>query len=228
MANNSKVKIAGVNSGLGEKTWDFTTSRLADNLEGGDFVSSESVLLLASPDPIYGENSLDQAVAVALAQDMQLSQQRQANQLFEIGSRRKYTFSSGRVSGQLNLSRILFDGPNLMKSLMSIDVAGGTTDTFSIANDATTVGDHAGYGEFFINLGATLFSQPIGLFIVLRDVGNQNVGAVFLQEAYIVSHGMNVSSNQPFIGENVSILFEGVYQIQHRSGDALAPTKGRA
>lgn len=227
MSNNSKVKISGVNTGLGEQSWDFATSRLADKLEGADFVSSESVLLLASPDPLYGENSLDRAVAIALAQDIQFNQQRQAQQLFEIGSRRKYTFSSGRVSGQLNLSKIMFDGPSLLKSLMAVDVPSGETDTFSITNDATVVGDHAGYGDFFINLGATLFSQPIGLFMIIRDVGNQNVGAVFFQEAYVVTHGLNVSSNQPFVGETASILYEGVYPIQHREGAGLAPTKRR-
>jgi hypothetical protein len=226
MPNNSKFKIANISGE--EKDWNFRTSRLADGLEGADFVSSESVLLLASPDPIYGQNSLNHAVAVALAQDIQLSQQRQSSQVFEIGSRRKYTFSSGRIAGQMRLSRILFDGPSLLKSLMPTPDAlinPGGDDRFAIDPTATEMGDHAGYGDFFINLGSTLFSYPIGLFIVLRDVSNQNVGAIFLQEAYITSHGMNVSSNQPFIGENVDILFEGVFPVQHREGIGISPSK---
>lgn len=226
MANNSKVKITNENPPE-SVLWDHTTGRLADSLEGGDFVSSESVLLLATPEPFYSEEALQQAVAVALAQDIQFQQQRQAQQVFEIGSRRKYTFSSGRIQGQLGLSRVMFDGPSLLKSLVPVNLEAGDAGTWSMSPDRTVIGDHAGYGEFFINLGATLFSQPIGLFLVIRDVGAQNVGAVFLQEAYIVSHAMNVSANQPFIGENVSIIYEGAYPVQHRDGAELSPSKIR-
>lgn len=224
MPGNKQVNL---NGGQGASVWNFKTERLAADLKGADFVSSESILLLASPIAIYNEDALNSAAAVALAQDIQFSQQRQASQIFEIGSRKKYTFSSGRIQGSLRLSRILFDGPSLLKSLTPF-VTGtpfteGANDVWKVGEPE--VGDHAGYGNFYMNLGATLFSRPIGIFLVMRDVSEQNIGGVFLEGCYIVSHGLNVSSNQPFVGESADLLFEGVYPFQHREGASLAPDK---
>ena len=206
-------------------SWDFRTKHVEHDIGAADFVTSESVLVLTSPISAYSQAAVNSAIAVGLAQDIQFNQQRQATQVFEIGSRRKYTFSSGRTQGQLTLSRILFDGTSLLKAVVRRNqgtVSGGNA---AQANPVEDVSDLAGYGDFYINLGSTLFSRPVGIIMILRDVENHNVGAMFFQEAYIVSHAMSISSNQPFVGENVSILFEGIFPLQHRAG-AVPSTNG--
>lgn len=210
----SDVKL----NGQGDQEWDFAGKRLEQEIGGSDFVSSESTLLLTTPRARYDEKALRMAVAVGLVQNVSFNQSRQATQIHEVGSRRKYTFSSGRTKGRLQLSRVLFDGKSLMRAVTreeQIDVVGG--DNISTGEPATA-GDVAGYGNFYINLGATLFSKPVGLIMIFRDIGNENIGGVFFREAYITSHNMQVSARQPFLSESISVLYEGVLPLQHRQG----------
>jgi hypothetical protein len=100
-----------------DSNWDFAGKRLEQQIGGTDFVSSESTLLLTTPRATYDDEAIRMAVAVGLVQDISFNQQRQATQIYEVGSRRKYTFSSGRTSGQMSLSRVLFDGQSLMKAV---------------------------------------------------------------------------------------------------------------
>lgn len=201
-----------------DSNWDFAGKRLEQQIGGTDFVSSESTLLLTTPRATYDDEAIRMAVAVGLVQDISFNQQRQATQIYEVGSRRKYTFSSGRTSGQMSLSRVLFDGQSLMKAVTreeQIDLVGSD---FVQTGDPSTAGDIAGYGDFYVNLGASLFSKPVGLIMVFRDLGNQNIGALFFREAYMISHRMGISSRQPFLSESVSVLYEGILPLQHRQG----------
>lgn len=210
----SDVKL----NGEGDNSWDFAGKRLEQDIGGSDFVSSESTLLLTTPRATYDDEALRMAVAVGLVQDVSFNQQRQATQIHEVGSKRKYTFSSGRTQGQMQLSRVLFDGKSLLRAVTreeQIDLVG--SDHVSTDNPATAA-DTAGYGDFYINLGASLFSRPVGLIMIFRDLGNENIGALFFREAYVISHNMGISSRQPFLSESCSVLYEGILPLQHRQG----------
>lgn len=198
-------------------TWNFGARRLEAGIGSRDIVTSESFLILSSPLAVYSQNAVDLSRALGLTQNFSIQQQRQATQTFEIGSRRKYTFASGRATGSLDIARLIFDGMSLLKALMRDEtVEGGDNDIAvrPIAEDA----DIAGFGNFYINLQSSLFTKPIGLLFVMQDLGRNNVGAFFLQEAYIVAHQMNVTADSAVIGERCSVLFEGVYPLQHREG----------
>lgn len=219
--------------GLNNGTWKPATERLAGNLGSVDFVSSESTLLLATPTAFYDEVAIADARAIALVQDVGINNQRQSSQIFEVGSRRKYTFSSGRVNGQLTLSRVMFAAGNLLFSVMRPIVTGTNEDIVEGIRDQGTnqfqapsedPTDIAGYGEFYINLQASLFSHPIGLIMVHRDIGKRNRGAYFFQEAYIITHAMQISANQPFVLENCAIIYEGVFPLQHTPNAIASPT----
>lgn len=182
--------------------WDFRNRRLEGTIGNNDFVTSESTLILASPKAEYSNETLANAKAIGLAQDIGFAQQRQVVQVFEVGSNAKYTLSSGRTNGNINLSRVLFDGRSLMKVLAPEDEG----DTFDER-------DRPGYGDWMINLGSSLFSRPIGLMMVFRDLQNENVGGIFFQDAFLVSHNMQVSSNSPFIGEGVQLLYGSILPL---------------
>jgi hypothetical protein len=184
--------------------WDFRGNRLASDVDGRDFVTSESTLLLVSPQPRYEPGVLEQAAAVGLTQDMSFNQQRQVVQVHEVGSNQRYTISSSRTNDSMNISRVLFDGNSLLKVLApQFEGAGNFSER-----------DKPGYDNMLINLGSSLFSRPVGLFAVFRDLEDTPVGAVFFERAFIVSHNMQVSSNSPFIGEGVQLLFDQLLPVQ--------------
>lgn len=188
--------------------WNFRGNRLTDDVNGKDFVTSESTLLLVSPQPTYESGVLSSAQAVGLTQDASFNQRRQVVQVNEVGSNQKYTISSSRTDDSLNLSRALFDGRSLMKVLApQYD-----------GEDEFRRRDQPGYGEFFSNLGSSLFSKPIGLMMIFRDLENQNVGGVFFERAFLVSHNMQVSANSPFLGEGINIMFDQLLPLRPTTG----------
>jgi hypothetical protein len=188
--------------------WDFRGNKLATDVAGQDFVTSESTLLLISPEPTYNPSALQQARAVALTQDMSFNQQRQVVQVHEVGSNQRYTISSSRTNDSMNISRVLFDGESLLNVLSpQLGQDGQAVEDFERR-------DKPGYGDFMINLGSSLFSKPVGLFAVFRDLEDEPVGVVFFERTFIVSHNMQVSSNSPFIGEGVQLLFDQMLPVQ--------------
>lgn len=184
--------------------WDFRGTKLSAETSGKDFVTSESTLLLVSPVARYEPGVLEQARAVGLTQDLSFNQQRQMMQVNEIGSNQRYTISSSRTQDSMRLSRALFDGESLM-SVMA--------PHFN-SHEEFRRRDKPGYGDFLMNLGSSLFSKPIGLIAVFRDLEDDNIGAVFFERAFLVSHNMQISSNSPFLGEGVQVAFDDLLPIK--------------
>lgn len=184
--------------------WNFAEKRLAHQVgETGDrFVTSESTLILVTPVAQYGPDALDLAKSVALTQDLGFAQQRQSMQVFEIGSNLKYTITSGRTQGQINMSRVLFDGHSLMHSLAP-EAADNYVDR-----------DHPGHGKFLSNLSSSLFSKPVGLITIYRDLQGGNIGGIFFEETFIQAHQMQISANSPFLAENVSLIYNAMLPLQ--------------
>jgi len=94
----------------------FLTSSVQNNKGtfGADFLSSESTVMFSGPAE-YTSTATD-LVPIGFVQNVQLSQQKQIQQLFEIGSRKPF-FIPGRTIVSGGMSRILFDGPSLMYSM---------------------------------------------------------------------------------------------------------------
>lgn len=183
--------------------WNFRAQRINNELgkTGGEFVSSESTIILISPIAQLTEETIAQAKAMALTQDVGFSQQPQAMQVFEIGSRYKYTIRSGRVQAQINLSRMIFDGETLLANFAP-ERAGDFPPR-----------DHPGYGNFVINMASSVFQRPVGLGFIFRDLQNQNIGGFFCEETFVNGSQMQMSANQSFVSENVSLIFNSLIPL---------------
>jgi hypothetical protein len=83
---------------------------------GADFLSSESTVMFAGPASYPATGGLENFIPIGLVQNVQISQQKQIQQLYEIGSR-KPMFIPGRTVTSGGVSRILFDGPSLMYAM---------------------------------------------------------------------------------------------------------------
>lgn len=86
-----------------------------DKAVDGGFLSGESALVVSGPPEFDNEQPAD-LIPVGLVQNAQVSQNKQLNQLYEIGGRDPF-FIPGRVQTRASLSRILFDGPSLFYAL---------------------------------------------------------------------------------------------------------------
>jgi len=243
----------------GEPTFNFETSHVQRELAGTSFVNSATVLISAGPpyiehlgDGIFGVNvgagqpgtrQVTSSVGglitypIGVVENMNLSQARQLQRMFEIGSKRSY-FVVGRNIGSVTLARTLFSGPNLMRVLYAyadkdrfqgddgwqknllenVDkFAGGpgTTD-----GTKESIDNPSGFGDFQINLDSDLFDSPFGLFFYLESADNKPYGGFYLEEAYINAHQMNVSSSSTIIAEGVTIQYDQMIPINVNAKEA--------
>lgn len=232
--------------------WDYHNYHVQQELCGGQFVSAETTLLAAGP-PRLGDlgaqsgvgsevtASEDLAFPIGLLENVGLSQSKQLQRLFEIGSSRSY-FIPGRVIGSVTLGRVLYHGPSLLKVLYSyysqssgaiqfMHKAKGTTMTNamgitvpdpdakllnlgSLQTQLHKVKQRPGYDDFYMTLASDLFNQPCGLLLYFRDANDTTVGAVYLEECHVQGHQVSISSGSVMLMEGVSLQFDRCVPIK--------------
>jgi len=215
--------------------WDFENAHVQRELDTGDFVNAASTLIAAGPPKLAdaGDSRLDQGVAtdpadlseistfaypIGVVENMTLSQNRQLQRLFEIGSKRSY-FITGRTIGTVALARTLFHGPSLLRVLYAYYPSSLINPTVASLNqsesptyvDALT--NNPGFADYFINLDSDLFDHPFGLLMYMNDSSRDRYGAVYLEDAYINTHQKNVASGSVLIAEGVTVQYDRAVPI---------------
>lgn len=166
----------------------------------------------------------DWALPIGVVQNVGLSHNRNFARFWEIGSERSY-FISGRTTGQLQLSRIMYHGPSLLRMLYAYyqDLIPPTVVPFVYANPGvvSVANPHdvkipPGYENIFLNLASDLFSQPIGLMMYFRDSNEDTVGAIYMEGCYVPSHQIMTDAGGTVIQEAVSVQFERAVPVAVR------------
>jgi len=153
---------------------------------------------------------------VGLTQSINISHNRQFNRIFELGSERSY-FISGRTMGQLALARVLYHGPSILRVLYAYyqdlvpDVV--VPAVFPNVGAAAMPNPHdvvipPGFENFFINLASDLFSQPIGLLMVVQDVNQDAYGSCYFESCVLPNHTWATDAQGVIIQESVALQFE--------------------
>lgn len=161
---------------------------------------------------------------VGVTQNLNLSNNRQFSRIFELGSERSY-FISGRTIGQLGLSRVLYHGPSVLRTLYAYynDNIPGTLvpSMFPNVGAGAMPNPHdvvipPGYENFYGNLASDLFSQPVGLLIVLKDSNQDTYGSFYLESCVIPNHTIATDAQGVIMQESVAIQFEQLVPIATR------------
>jgi hypothetical protein len=224
--------------------WDFLNGSVQPIATNGNFLSSESAVLCAGP-PKFDDMTSGPGgylTPIGLVQNVQISQNKQVTQLFEVGSREPF-FIPGRTLVQVGISRALFDGPSLMRAVYEYS-ADGTTFPDAPVNDASdsikpvdpysTDSGETYSGPFYINLASEFFNRPMGLALLLYTTlggadgapttntgATQAWGGIYLEMCHIQTHGIAVGSQQTVLAENVGIRAKSIVSF---GGTAYNPT----
>jgi len=191
--------------------WDFKGGHVQDiGLERGeDFVSSESIVICAA---LPRENDslpigLSDLVPIGVLDNATVAQNKQIQQIFEIGSRIPY-FISGRTYIQVQLSRVFFNGNSLLAALypksayfpraIPVDKPGSET-TY---NGTTT--------QFYTNLASSFFNKPTDLALIAHDSEDEPVGGMLLKTAYVQNYQMSITGQQTIVLENVTLRVSNI------------------
>jgi len=203
--------------------WDFDRRLVGDPSADKDatsnkFASAKSILVCAGPERANGVK-VEDLQPIGLLQDFNLQQNTGVTEIFEIGSRGRY-FIQGRPARQVTLSRLLFYGPSLMRALyekssVEVDESAPEHTRPSLAGDSL----------LFLNLASKFFEKPTGLLLRVESIeqgvsgasnaltGSEQIGSVYLEEAYIRAHSLALNANQVVVGENVTLTFDNMVPL---------------
>ena len=173
--------------------------------------------------------SSDILMPMGLTEQFTLTQNKQTQRIFEIGSSRSYIIP-GRTIQALNLGRIFFNGPSLLRILYGVyqDVGGsfsGSVESYTIEVDLQL---KAGYGQFLINLGSDLFNYPFGLGVFLRDQSGRWYGAYYCEYAFVNGYSMSISSGSILLVEGATAQFDTIRPIDITGVGTLRSSFGLA
>jgi hypothetical protein len=227
--------------------WKFFQNHVQSELQGGQFVSAATILIAAGPPRLRdaagavaadgGANKSEIAFPIGVIENFGMSQNRQLQRMFEIGSKRSY-FVPGRTIGSVSLGRVLFFGPSLLRVLYAYyptsllkfkggpDVAHPLNSRLAekdLKTRTPVVQDRPGFGrpvadpslnaDFWINLASDLFDHPFGLLCFLRDAQNDAYGAFYLEDTNIQAHQLNVNASSVLVAEGTSAQYDKVVPI---------------
>jgi hypothetical protein len=186
----------------------------------GTFMSPEATIIAAGPARLQdlgdATNFANLVVPIAVTDNVSVSQNKMVQQIFEIGSRRSY-FVGGHTTGNVSLSRPMFNGPSLLRLLTA--ATGDYDDLDNPAGLSTIGGDPAGtaidegQSVLYINLQAEIFDRPLGLFFYHVDQRNVPFGAMYIEDANVQAHGFNIAGQALTIVENVSLMFDRLVPV---------------
>jgi len=227
--------------------WDFSNFHVQQELKGGQFVSAETSLIASGPPEITGAGNYSSGVPanvgtvypIGLIENAGISQSKQLQKLFEIGSSRSY-FVPGRVIGSVNIGRIFYYGPSLLRTFYAYyynnanNVNIGTTaasaeitledgsitqsplarllDNGSTAFHKVKLSPVEDY--FFVNLASDLFNQGFGLAFYFKDTNFNSVGAFYLENVYVQGHQFSLSSGSVLVMEGASMQYDRIVPIK--------------
>lgn len=172
----------------------------------GRFITGRTIAMSASRYSTYADNTdVANLYTVGMVQGLAYSQAKQLQRLFELGSSEN-TIVPGRSVGTLQLSRVWYHKGNFLRVFYT-----GVTDEEIKA----LRGPVPGYDDLFLNLASGLYDNPCGLLLTIHSQGNALstydstlVGQLFLENAYIQNHGIQMSAQAVVLAEQVSIQFE--------------------
>jgi len=225
--------------------WNFSTAHVQQDLKSGQFASAETTLVAAGPPRLsQAKNPLDTrgtVYPIGLLENIGLGQSKQIQRIFEIGSSRSY-FVPGRVIGSVNLGRVFYYGPSLLRALYAyykndndgiyigmgdpVMIGEGTPDvrrnpyeSLITLEELQAISTHdvkmsPGEDYFFINLASDMFNQGTGIAVYFKDSNNNLIGAIYLEDCYVQGHNMGVSSGAVIIMEGVSMQFDRLVPIR--------------
>ena len=219
-------------------SWAPYDSYVQGGLRDGRYLSATFTLLAAGPPrlssvspDLAGDSGNEFAWPIGVVQNFNLSQNRQFARFWEVGSERSY-FISSRTVGQLGLTRVMYHGPSLLRSLYAFytDVFPATViePIFENTGYAGLANKHdviipPGYRNVFLNLASDLFSQPMGLLMYFRDSNVATVSAGYLEQCYVPTHNLGTDAQGVVIQESVQLQYE---RLQPIDVEAVALIKG--
>ena len=162
---------------------------------------------------------------IGMVQNFNLGHNMNLARFFEVGSHRSH-FVPGRVIGQFSMSRVYIYAGSLLRMMYSyyLDAQGDVKIPAVAANIAQLSKDPTlirhdvklppGFENLWFNLASDVFTQPIGLLLLVKDSNNRTLGAFYLEGCYIPTHNIGTDAMGTVFQEQISVQFERMIPIR--------------
>lgn len=202
-----------------------------EGLDSSRFASGKAFIIASGPST-FNDVTASNVTPIGLVQDMNLQQERQMSELYELGSRAPY-YMVGRSSRRLSLSSIVYSGANLLRAVhqnagLEFPGSGGAEGQRPEQKPAGAEND-----PFFSNLDSRFFEGSTGLYLRLASLAdaryrveegdlsassNNQIAGMYLEECYVRAYGLSVNANNTVVSENTVITFARVVPIERQGG----------
>jgi hypothetical protein len=152
-------------------------------------------------------------------QNFSLGQSMNLFRYWEIGSMRSY-FIPGKVVGNINLGRVFYHGPSLLRALYAYyqDLIPPTIVPSVFPNTVKLINPHnviipPGYENVFLNLASDMFRQPVGMLIYMKDSNDNTLGATYVEQTFVQGHQFSMDSQGIVQQESCSLQYERLVPV---------------
>lgn len=209
--------------------WNFANNKIRFGQENQGFVGGDTLAVFAVSAPYYTDmgldvasqeivgaktspNSLfDEAVALAMIQDLSIMQQANMVRVGELGTIAKYSIRSVRAEGNGSMSQVFMNGPSLLASLYK-NMGASSSFVADSPRDLPGYQDSAG-DAIVMNLGSSLFANPTGLVVVAYSNTKKAVTAWFFEEVMIPQFQFAFSASNPVTMQGLSFTFSAMIPL---------------
>jgi len=180
--------------------WQYKDQHVDSTIDESQFTSSARVVIYSSAvDPSTQRES--EFFPIGVVQAWSWAEQRQIEQIFEIGSEINYLIP-GRTMGQISISRILLFGKDIVNTLHRTSMAEPTNTTWiKSLKDITTP----------FNLVFAAFGNSSG-----TTSASTNYSRLF-RRCWITSRSEQVNAQGIIIAEQASILYQDIPNVTFKT-----------
>lgn len=188
-------------------SWEYHDRNIQGNIQQTDFTRADRVVIYAGPTPVDGKKA-EPMRPVGMVQSMSHSENRQVQQLFELGSSVP-TIIPGLTNGSLNLQRVAISGKDLLNAIY-------------LDPDPKTE-----YKESEIIRSIRDISRPFDLLMAKYPVLDNNIGTKALSTTlfrgcHIQSRSESISAGGVVIFEQMGIMYQYIPKVTFvRAGTEL-------
>lgn len=234
MATSTIKSLVDVNGD--PSSWHFKEEFVQEDEDqgtAGQFIASESTLICAGPAKIADSLSL---IKIGLSPAIQISQNIPQQRIYEIGSMRCHILNGIPVGG-LTISRMLYNGPSLMRAiygslydengdLTTLGLQGlsnSTTNALALAWKNLTanpdqVMENDNNTQLWLSCWDSRLKLPFGLAMYMQDVAGNAIGGVYFEGCKANSSQFGQSAGQMVMMEGISVAFDRAVPIVHGVG----------
>jgi len=182
------------------ETWDYLDKHVDSTINERSYFSPAKTVIYVAPPKADGStaNAAGDFYPIGVVQGFSFAEQRQVDQIFEIGSDIPYVIP-GRTFGQINISRMLINGRDLANVLSSDAAAkGGPIAEDSLVRSLKDI------------------NKPFDILFVVygfKDGSNTEYEKKYdriYRNCWITARNESIAANQAIVAENVTIVYQYV------------------